>query len=74
MAYVILSLLVILFGGVFLFFFANPIGWIVVGLGAFGLVVWTAIRVFSPEKVLKSSRKHGDEDRSRGPSDDQMYK
>jgi len=71
MVVMILLIAVFLFAGFFLAMFGQPAGWLLLALGAIGLMV-ALVRGGIDWGRFARPHPHGAEDRRRGPNDDPM--
>ncbi len=63
--------------GLFLFMFANPVGWIVAAVFAIAAGIATLVMSIDRRSLGLTSpnvKQHGEEDRRRGPNDDPMLR
>jgi uncharacterized membrane protein SirB2 len=71
-----LSIGLLLVATVFLFIFANPIGWVFAGIFAVVAFIVAVMKAIDWQRIRSKvpSHKHGPEDLGRGPDDDPMTK
>ncbi|HEY4640842.1 MAG TPA: hypothetical protein VII75_05820 [Thermoanaerobaculia bacterium] len=69
--WIVVAIIIFLFAGFFLAMFGQPAGWVVLAIGAIGLMA-ALIRGGVDWGRFAKARPHGPEDRRRGPNDDPM--